>query len=317
MVDDEPTLGAKEAASGSAAGGISLPSGNTLGEEDAFGVTRSNPTTVVVLAGPQGSGKTTLITSIYESFLEAPFGGYLFAGSQTLVALERICHEGRVHSGRETAFTARTSMGEGVQFVHFSVVESPESSAQDLLISDISGELFESFRDSSSACKRATFLRRADVLCLFVDGALVADPSKRHVAKSDTRLLLRSLMDAGILHPTCRVQVVFAKWDLVLHAEEHEALVHFASGISETMRAEFSLPEPAFYEVAARPKRPAPPFAHGVPTLMRSWIAPARNVVQPALYVPNLRGAKREMDRFASLIGTRTPFQNEYDVRHV
>src|SRR3990172_2742237 len=62
---------------------IDLPKGEALTEVQASDVTREGPTRVVVLAGPADSGKTTIITSLFEAFLEAPFANFLFAGSRT------------------------------------------------------------------------------------------------------------------------------------------------------------------------------------------------------------------------------------------
>src|SRR5437764_3929798 len=67
---------------------VPLPSGESLSELEATSVAAEAPTRVVILAGPAASGKTTILTSIYESFLEAPFANFLFAGSITLVAFE-------------------------------------------------------------------------------------------------------------------------------------------------------------------------------------------------------------------------------------
>src|SRR6188768_15789 len=72
--------------------GIWLRGGEALELEEAANICRKGQTKVVLLAGPRESGKTTIITSLYESFQDAPFGGYSFAGSETLVGFERRCH---------------------------------------------------------------------------------------------------------------------------------------------------------------------------------------------------------------------------------
>jgi hypothetical protein len=124
------------------------------------------------------------------------------------------------------------------------------------------------------------------------------------------------MADAGALHPTCRIQVVFAKWDLVVHGAEHEAMQRFASGLADTLASDFEQLAPEFYEVAARPAHPSPPFAHGVPTLLSSWLACPSLAMRPALFVPTAAAVTREIDRFAALADRRTTFQGEYDVHH-
>src|SRR5437660_1243890 len=64
---------------------VDLPTGEALTEAQATDVTREGLTRVVIIAGPTASGKTTILTTLFESFLEAPFANYLFAGSRTLV----------------------------------------------------------------------------------------------------------------------------------------------------------------------------------------------------------------------------------------
>ena len=61
-------------------------------------------------------------------------------------------------------------------------------------------------------------LRRADHLCLVVDGEKLLDEEKRHIARNDARSILRSVLEAGSLSPTCEIDVVFSKWDLVSFA---------------------------------------------------------------------------------------------------
>ena len=88
---------------------VNLPSGEAISEDDAFTITRKHRTNVVVVAGPKESGKTTIVTSIYESLLDAPFGDASFAGSQTLLGFKKLrCHEGRMTSNRTVAHTVRT-----------------------------------------------------------------------------------------------------------------------------------------------------------------------------------------------------------------
>src|SRR5580704_13032051 len=52
---------------------IDLPSGEALTEREATETTQDDVTKVVIIAGPTGSGKTTILTSLYEAFLDAPF----------------------------------------------------------------------------------------------------------------------------------------------------------------------------------------------------------------------------------------------------
>src|SRR5436189_2638822 len=115
-----------EAASSETAAFVDLPSGEALTEIQASEITRQGLTRVVVLAGPSGSGKTTILTSLFESFLEAPFGNFLFAGSRTLVGFERRCHDARIASGRTEAHTVHTQV-EPTEFLHLRLVPAVDT----------------------------------------------------------------------------------------------------------------------------------------------------------------------------------------------
>ena len=86
---------------------IDLPSGKELNEVAANTIAASRSVRVVVLAGPVDSGKTTLLTSLYELFQWGTVADQLFAGSTTLPAFEQRCHLARTVSGGEIADTGR------------------------------------------------------------------------------------------------------------------------------------------------------------------------------------------------------------------
>jgi hypothetical protein len=82
---------------------VDLPSGEALTERQAAEVARDELSKVIIIAGPFNSGKTTILTSLFEAFQEAPFGNFQFRGSRTLFGFERRCHLGRMESGNEEA----------------------------------------------------------------------------------------------------------------------------------------------------------------------------------------------------------------------
>lgn len=100
---------------------VDLPPGLDFTPVSAFDVMRANLTRVIVLAGPNESGKTTVINSIYELFQRGKMPGYLFAGSSTLPGFERRCHHDRIMSNAARADTPRTPYGEGNRFLHFRI----------------------------------------------------------------------------------------------------------------------------------------------------------------------------------------------------
>src|SRR5687767_4699776 len=95
-----------------------LPDGEALTPASVEVVTLAEEATVIVLAGSSESGKTTLITSIYERFLSGRVTGQLFAGSRTFIGLERRAHPARIRSKAPMASTQHTTLAEGQLLYH-------------------------------------------------------------------------------------------------------------------------------------------------------------------------------------------------------
>ncbi len=87
---------------------VDLSTGLELDPISGMEITRAALTRVIVLAGSEASGKTTLLVSLYERFQEGAFTEYLFAGSRTLLGLEMRCHRARIQSGASKPDTERT-----------------------------------------------------------------------------------------------------------------------------------------------------------------------------------------------------------------
>ena len=66
---------------------IHLPRGRELTEVAAAALAVSRPVRLIVFTGPVDTGKTTLLTSLYEMFQWGHVSGYRFAGSATLRAV--------------------------------------------------------------------------------------------------------------------------------------------------------------------------------------------------------------------------------------
>ena len=297
---------------------IELPSGEALSEEQASEVTRQGVTRVVVLAGPSGSGKTTILTSLFEAFLDAPFGNFMFAGSRTLAGFERRCHDARVESGRPEPHTIHTR-AIAAEFLHLRLAYASGSliGPQNLLLSDISGERFRAMRDSTDAVKDMPILHRADHLCIVLDGEKLIDANLRHSVRSDARSLLRSIIEAGMLAPTCKIEIAFAKWDIVRAQPDQDSLSSFIgetkSALLDTLK---TVATPEFVEIAARPRNSRLPFAFGLPTLLRYWLDERKNS-RPKLYVPEVRKSASEAIRFAKSVVEEQRLGEFYDVRWV
>lgn len=233
---------------------IELFSGAVLGATDAEIVTLRSRTHLVVFAGAEGSGKTTVLASLYERLNQGPFAGFRFAGSRSLLGFEEICHLNRLASGEAQPDTQRTRLTDETKYYHLALRGSePSAARRDVLLSAMSGELFRMAKDSQEDAERLTFLRRADTIVVLVDGERLANIAQRTSAQADAADILESLLDANMVAPICRVEIVFSKLDRITAAGQ--AALEFLAKTQEKFEAKFRdrVPHLAFRQIAARP----------------------------------------------------------------
>lgn len=238
----------------SASGGVQLPSGLELDTEGASVFLRRSWGRVVFLAGGVKSGKTTLISSLYQRFQSGPVAGLQFAGSDTLHAWERICHPSRVASMASRADTERTRLEQEFSFLHVRVrPEVPSAEPADILFSNVSGELFEAMRDHPEECERAKCLGRADRFLMLLDGERLCSAATRASVISEARTLLRRLIDTGSLSPRVPIDLLASKWDMV--PEDRRVNVGaLLDGLIGSLKSHTTPPdEAAWHPLAARP----------------------------------------------------------------
>jgi hypothetical protein len=257
---------------------LALPGGEELDTASAGLVAASGPTRLIVVAGEPESGKTTLITSIYEKFNEGDFGGRHFAGSQTLIAFERICHPSRVSSDAPKPDTERTK-GLNPRFFHLALRENSlneESATNHLLITDLSGEAYKRAADNSDDAKKLEFLKRADIFVLLLDGERVLSKIERQEVLRRGLLILRSLRESEMLSASTDVYVALSKTDLIPDSKTDKNTADFVAFLKTEFQrfATDNLRRFEFLEVASRPNPHSKlPYAYNVDVLFKGFLA--------------------------------------------
>lgn len=252
---------------------IDVSPGKELDDSGAAKLQSARLVRLIVVAGPPGAGKTTLVTSLYELFQKKPVGKIAFAGSSTLPAFERRCHISRTASERSVPDTERTPYGE-VRYLHLRVgAEDLRHNPLDLLFTDVSGESFERARDSISECRQLGFLKMTDHFLLLMDCEKLIDRVKRWDAANDSMTLLQSCLDSGMLSNHCLVNVLWTKYDLVEAAGDgtHDT---FFQKIRDEFKKKFEarVGRLTFTKVAARPMGvDSLEFGYGIPELLKEW----------------------------------------------
>jgi energy-coupling factor transporter ATP-binding protein EcfA2 len=281
---------------------LDLPSGKQLSERDAASLSAARPTRLVVVAGPVGCGKTTLLTSLYELFQWRSILSYRFAGCNSLPAFEELCHLARASSNNPVADTKRTPYKEP-EYLHLRIcpATSPVRPV-DFLFTDVSGEMFEHARDSTAECQALSFLRRADHFVLLLDSDKGVRPEKRWGMAQNAIALLRSCVDSQMLQSYCVVKVVWAKFDYFEAATDKDKHVKFRADVESEFKSLFAsgLTHLRFGEIATRPTQaPQLGFGHGVTELLEEWatLCPRQ---RPMELLPDGSSGTRESECFAT-----------------
>lgn len=280
---------------------IDLHTGKALTAQEAYRITAARQVQLLMIAGAVGSGKTTLIASIFHCFQRGPFANYLFAGSDTLLGFDQRCYLARTASGRSTADTDRTIPGTEHLLLHLRIRASNLSSpAKDVLISDLSGEHFEAAKDSVSECRCLSLIQRADHFILLVDGEKLVEPERRQGAKNEAVMLLRSCLDAGQLGQRSLVDVLFSKWDLVDTSENKPENLAFVENVEVSIKEQF---EPhvgrlRFFKVAARRAKGDFPIGYGLAKPFVSWVSDTSDKTLPTNIKLHEPSGISEFDRY-------------------
>ncbi|MCR1795579.1 hypothetical protein [Leptospira sp. id769339] len=255
---------------------IPLYHGELLNSSDVEEFLRSKPALFISIIGDKGSGKTTLITSIYEKFRKGHFSNFYFSGSRTLIGFEKSVHFSRIESRLGKVDTKRTSFAEGLKYFHLSICSLNNiNERNEFLFSDRAGEAYKNSRGNTELIKDLTEIPRADRILLLLDGARIADFSERSDAMQSTRQMLRALVDNDAIGKNSIVQVVTTKIDILQNLEEYEEIGNLIEEYKEKLKNDFQnrVAELSFWEIAARDPSKKLDLLHGVDKLLLDWIS--------------------------------------------
>ena len=253
---------------------INFYSGQALTLDEIYDITSEEPSTSIVLLGPVSCGKTTIETTIYQLFLESPFAGYSFMGSQTLLGFEERSFFTRSKSQRETPVTSRTSIGTSEIFLHLKLLK--DSSANNFLLGDISGEKIEEYIANPAALvSNLGFLMAIDNIAIILDGEKIIEKSERNGILNSAVQLLRTLISAAIFDHDVNLQIIISKYDTIQAAiQTDHSLVEFIGRIENTIESitKEKVSSTTFHNVAAMPPNIENcSIGYGLEELLDAW----------------------------------------------
>ncbi|MEH6784417.1 MAG: hypothetical protein V7688_11080 [Alcanivorax jadensis] len=236
---------------------------------------RKGSSRVIAVLGPSDSGKTSLISSVYELFQISPIGDVAFVGSHTLHAFEMSCHDARSASRRSEPYTNRTPHGE-VTFYHLQVGSVSTEQHTALLLADRAGEQYLSAASDIGVVENFLEVHRADVLTILVDGGRLLDNGDRHNVISDTKMMLQGLIDGGGLKQIKHLALCLTKTDAVSASSHQNRVLEDFDGLGEfVMRScETYFDKIECFHLAASPKTNGFARGTGVSSLLSFWLGP-------------------------------------------
>lgn len=252
--------------------------GEALAPRGASRIAAQSRATVVVLLGDANSGKTTLLASIYERFGRGRLNGHWFLGSRTLHGFEKRCYRsvhGHGPGGELDGHTAQDAL----PWLHIRTArQERRERVFELLLGDFSGEHHSRpIADGSRSATDVPGLRRADHVCIVIDGGEMARPHRRDAQHRFVVDLARGLVkDPVALAAPSAISLVVTKWDLVHQDAEGRDAVE---ALFDELRGVLSNREVGFIETAARSSVEEFPIGFGVGDLLARWTD------RPALHI--------------------------------
>jgi hypothetical protein len=248
------------AAPASDEGWVGLGGAQSLTWEEADFVAARHGATIVLVAGNQESGKTTLLLQLWAQFLRGSFAGYRFAGSETLDAFDDRHYPCRVDSGNRYPLTEHTTDTD-TRFLHLCVADAT-GKRQALLMTDLWGDLFKDIAIGAKVAERVPVASKADKTMVIIDGEDIVDHTRREAALRNAKLLIGAFASEGGLRLDAPLMLLLSKSD-VLNADDKDWYEAKVTNLVEFAEASgFTAVEK--HRVAARPPDADPEGLEGV-----------------------------------------------------
>lgn len=198
-------------------------SGQALNQQELFELSCREDVKLVLVAGPFGSGKTTLETMLYYIFLEGKNQRVSFCGSYTLPGFWRRSRKIMCNSGEPEPVVLRTSRQDKDWFLHLRVQDKSGKSCN-LMLADLSGEIFTEKANLDDYDK---LFQNMENVIIVVDGEKVSNAGRREIAYRETVMLLKSFLSKGIVTRKTKLQIICTKQDRIKKSENRKKIEEF------------------------------------------------------------------------------------------
>jgi hypothetical protein len=192
-----------------------LVPGRELGPDALGRLSRRRPVRLIGLLGAPDAGKTMALVSIYLLLCRGALEGFEYRDSESAFALDDLSKGARAWSTDGSMLeqiVPHTELSDErlPGFLHLRLHSDAVNGTVDLAFPDLPGEWTESLIDRN-VHERLNFLRKAEVIWLFVDGKKLCDPAIGHDVCGRTRGLIGRL--AANLGPAVPLKLVVTRAD--------------------------------------------------------------------------------------------------------
>lgn len=209
--------------------------GEALNEDELFQLSARDDIRRVLIAGPQSSGKTTLIIAMYYLFLEGCSRTFHFGGSLTLNGFKRRSQKINLASGEAKPTVDRTLRAEQDRNLHLILVDA-DGKRSNLVFADISGELFA----PTYVEEIGALYGNCENVIMTIDGEKLQNPSERRHEIITSIQLLKNMLTSKVLTKRSKLQIIFTKKDLIGAGEDSDNTFEFLGKRQSSIQEQYA-----------------------------------------------------------------------------
>lgn len=226
-----------------------IHSGKAMNERELLHFSSRNTVSMVLVAGPFESGKTTLLVMMYHLFREGLNKKLKFKSSYTIRGFCERSESLLLNSGNSKPEIDRTSRNAQDLFLNLELVNE-NNQANNLIFTDISGELFS---DPDFLKELPDYLLDLKNIILVMDGEAMGDVNRRRSSIHDIKVMIDNLIRYRIINHNTKIQVVCTKMDKLNRRDDYIDCEKYIFQKYEELRAMYEeyVSQISFYKISA------------------------------------------------------------------
>lgn len=215
---------------------INVFPGNGLNLRELMHLSARIPVTMVMVAGPYASGKTTLMVMMYHLFREGLNKKLRFRGSRTMRGYWKRSEKLMQYSANEKPDMDRTSLGFSDNFLHLALVDT-KGDERDVVFVDIPGEVFNEVGEIKEL---EELFADIENMIVVIDMQKIRESSKRRITVLDTKVMMSNLIKYRILSKSTSLQIVCTKIDSIKEDEALEQCKGYVNKVFSEMEKNYA-----------------------------------------------------------------------------